>query len=285
MINSAILPIALVGASSDGDLDRAILLCDSISGHWVSSKELFNLEVVARDEDHDQVQSTFKKYENMTITFHKESKFISASSKHKIQGWYKQQLIKLIAPLELFDDYFFTLDSDLLVIKDFDEKTFLTEDAKAIPKLTPCNIHDWWKNTAIHFDIPMTRELGFGVTPNILNSEILKAISEYFEVKYSEPMIETLCKLLANQREPWSEYSIYDLIGRSLIDFNKFYDFEAGKVSTLHANRAIWGNGSLTDINTFVRGLEGFFLIMQSTSHVTLHDRQEILNCSLRDLT
>ena len=281
MINSAILPIALVGASSDGDLDRAILLCDSISGHWVSSKELFNLEVVARDEDYDQVQSTFKKYENMTITFHKESKFISASSRYKIQGWYKQQLIKLIAPLELFEDYFFTLDSDLLVIKDFNENTFLSSDMRAIPKLSPCNIHEWWKNAANHFGIEMIQEYGFGVTPNILNSKILKLIAEYFQAKYSEPMIEVLCKLLITERAPWSEYSVYDLIGRALVDFTTFYDLEAGKSSKLHANRAVWGRSGLLDPIEFLQGIDGFFLILQSTSSVDIEMRKDIFRKSI----
>ncbi|MBT8637306.1 hypothetical protein G6644_08600 [Polynucleobacter paneuropaeus] len=277
-INAGVLPIALKGSSALGDFDRMLVFLDTLNIFW-KGMEKFKLFIIVRSDELNYVKSNCPSFSNIALEFINEELLISGKA-HLLGGWWKQQVIKLMAGKLLFEDYFITFDADTLVTNFFDEHTFLSiNESKVVPSMEDTAHHDWWHNCADIFDLPLPK-IGFNVTPNILNGSVIKEIFGYFESIYGINLTDKLSDIVLENKNPnffpWTEYSIFTLLGNVSCDMAYYYDYEGRSDKPIRSTINVWGGKNISDLDDFIKSQDGIFLTIQSTSKIDADMRKLI---------
>ncbi len=127
-IRQGILPLALRNIKRLGDLERAGLLIESLAKHWRDSKP-FELLIIR-----PQPRCGFAAVQPAALSQHRGDRAARArflpgfQSFYLMTGWYRQQIVKLHVPAVLGFGGYFTLDSDVCCVGDFDSRSFVQDD-------------------------------------------------------------------------------------------------------------------------------------------------------------
>jgi Family of unknown function (DUF6492) len=284
-VTSGLLPLKLNTGADRRELERAVLLKKSLNKWW-NGQRPFELHIVCRDDEIVEAEGEFKKIgrsSNVLEYFHAESEYFSPSSPFfQVPGMYKQQLIKLFAPNKLALGPFITFDSDVVCLREFDETT-LVYKGRLASKWEPRGIHSWWENSMSGIKIWSDMQApGFGVTPNLLHSEVCGMLDRYFAARGKDTLTE-LATL--TQHHPhfkryeheegvalvWSEYSLYNLVAEWFDVVEKYHlpNSEVEKTGIrIHSNRCVWSAADLGRLKPDDND-PGHFLIVQSWAGVS----------------
>src|SRR5579872_3263177 len=147
-VTNGILPIKMNSGHDKRELDRALFLAQSLNRHW-HSEFPFHLHIVSSRHEAKRIAAGFSKLnlDNGRLSCHihiEEDFFEPGSPFFAIKGMYKQQLIKLFVPPQLDLGAFITFDSDIVCLKDFDEKRFVTGD-RLVSTWERKRLHSWWE--------------------------------------------------------------------------------------------------------------------------------------------
>lgn len=113
---NAVLPLAIGGERND--LARAILQGRSLR-HFFRRDELLRVSVVGRAGELQQIADALKPLEAPWLQYNliDEATIDPGLPASKVEGWYKQQIIKMAAPEWLGANFWMTLDADVVCTK------------------------------------------------------------------------------------------------------------------------------------------------------------------------
>lgn len=273
-----LLPVALVGASAAGDLERMQTFLKSLDFAWTGTSK-FHLAIVTRDADFEAVCSVVGVFKVLKVVVYKESIFIGRSFGKHCTGWWRQQLVKIYAGAALFEDYFITFDADIVAVNKFDERTFIGESGKVCPALEPVSCQRWWENCASNFFPEFNRANGLSVTPNILNGGALVSIINFIgggvaSIELLKNMVEE--KSRGSGTEPWTEYSVITILMEKMGIFEHYYSTR--EKSLVHSGCNVWHNDGRKLADILGERDLGVFSIIQSTSGISQEERDAIVN-------
>lgn len=276
-IRQGILPLALRKIQRLGDLERAGLLIESLSKHWRDSKP-FELLIIAPNRDADLLRTNLPHFSNIEVSVRHEGDFFPAFSPfYWMTGWYRQQIVKLHVPAVLGFGGYFTLDSDVCCVGDFDSRTFVQHD-RALSRWEPKQHHDWWKHSAEVVGIPYDPKAhGLSVTPNILHGDLARQTLDQLQgPRFGAVASLLLWRLRRLGQVPWTEYSLYTSaaeINGTLFDYHAEWDTcYTADVQLFSEQSCVWGADDFDRLVKLPNGTDpgGKFIIVQSHARIPL---------------
>lgn len=222
-------------------------------------------------------------------TAHNEGKFFRylklADGWNNLNGWRRQQLLKLLAARMVSTPYYMTLDSDLCLTCPADMTTLLPE-GKALVELEPAYEHpEWWMGSAEILDTPFVYqkdEAVMGVTPELLSTRVAVQLIDHLASVARKRGYLTLFEYLSTNRQ-WTEYSLYWLFLSEFYEKNDFYAEENGTYS-MHSPHNVWEREQAPDAKELCKRIDAafkektaLFLVIQS-ARIPLAEYLEAIN-------
>jgi hypothetical protein len=145
---------------------------------------------------------------------------VLAYKKFRNQGWWKQQVIKLLSFKFCDSDYILSLDADCFAVRPFSFDNFLFRQ-KIRTKISSGGSWDnWYIGSSSLLQLPLHPDWSnnrIGVTPFIFSNVILHGLNNYLKTLYENPSLALLNNTTMENQEvsgaTWSEYCLYHVYG------------------------------------------------------------------------
>lgn len=209
----------------------------------------------------------------------------------RMDGWHKQQLIKLAMGLEIARPRYLTFDADIVATRRLELREVVV-DGKAPCFIDHADLHPrWYVNSEALLGQPLARGgISHNVTPTMLSQEAVRKLAAYFEARYQRGawaggwrgLKQRTAKLRFATRAgvagwrmflaaglPWTEYALYYSFLEAHGLFDR-YHFEAAH-PLYDGDRSVW----------FVEDFEGwdptplfagegppYFVVLQSNTGI-----------------
>lgn len=250
MAISAVLPLKASGSYDVNDLKRAHILFTSLQT-FVAAGTISEIFVLVPAAEVELVQQEYSCWQDLNIKVMAEDDLLPEFKKYpKMRGWRKQQLLKIAIANLVENEFYLTLDADVICLKPLDESKLIIE-GKALLQYEQRSQHPkWWKSSARILNMDPNvgpKELGMTVTPALLSRTLSKKLMAELSPKTSSAKIaqnwvDALCSLHdpANPKNwwigrflklKWTEYSLYYLCAMKLGLLDQFHVI-AGTVQT-----------------------------------------------------
>jgi hypothetical protein len=231
MAISAVLPLKASGSYDVNDLKRAHILFTSLQ-NFVAAGTISEIFVLVPAAEVDLVKQEYACWQSLKIKVMAEDDLLPEFKKYpKMRGWRKQQLLKIAIANLVENEFYLTLDADVICLKPLDESK-LVIDGKALLQYEQRAQHPkWWKSSArilkMNPDVG-PKDLGMTVTPALMSRTLSqKLMQELSPNKAGENWVDALCSLHdpANPKNwwigrflklKWTEYSLYYLCAMKL---------------------------------------------------------------------
>lgn len=135
------------------------------------------------------------------------------------EGWWKQQIIKLLSFKFCESPYILSLDADCFAVKPFHFSEFLYQK-KIKTKIASGGSWDHWyigSADLLKLDLNFNwKENRVGVTPFIFSQDILAGLDKYLKSLYGKNYVKNLLdhtKVNHENGTIWSEYCLYHIYG------------------------------------------------------------------------
>lgn len=192
------------------------------------------------------------------------------------RSYRKQMLIKLGAIKLIENEFFLTLDSDLLCLQKINSNQLII-DGKAILNYENKNKHiDWWESSAEILSVPLdVRSPGMSVTPAILSRTICGYVIEEIETKFQRSWISVLMEV----NRFWTEYSLYFLCAqkRNCLTRYHLHSLDERNTRLIDDDYTVWFAEDIERIRkpNQLSLPSGLFAVLQSNTYIPL---ETILN-------
>lgn len=238
MAISAVLPLKASGSYDVNDLKRAHILFTSLQT-FAEPGLISELFVIVPAAEVELVTKEYATWHSLNIKVMAEDDLLPEFKKYpKMRGWRKQQLLKIAIANLVENEFYLTLDADVICLKPLDESKLII-DGKALLQYEQRAQHPkWWKSSArilkMNPDVG-PKELGMTVTPALMSRTLSKKLMlELSPHKAGENWVDALCSLHdpANPRNwsigrflklKWTEYSLYYLCAMKLGLLEQFH--------------------------------------------------------------
>ncbi len=231
MAISAVLPLKASGSYDVNDLKRAHILFTSLQT-FVAAGTISEIFVLVPAAEVELVQQEYACWQSLNIKVMAEDDLLPEFKKYpKMRGWRKQQLLKIAIANLVENEFYLTLDADVICLKPLDESKLII-DGKALLQYEQRAQHPkWWKSSARILNMSPDvgpKELGMTVTPALMSRTLSqKLMQELSPKKAGENWVDALCSLHdpANPKNwwigrflklKWTEYSLYYLCAMKL---------------------------------------------------------------------
>ena len=231
MAISAVLPLKASGSYDVNDLKRAHILFTSLQT-FVAAGTISEIFVLVPAAEVGLVQQEYSCWQGLNIKVMAEDDLLPEFKKYpKMRGWRKQQLLKIAIANLVENEFYLTLDADVICLKPLDESKLII-DGKALLQYEQRAQHPkWWKSSARILNMSPDvgpKELGMTVTPALMSRTLSqKLMQELSPNKVGENWVDALCSLHdpANPKNwwigrflklKWTEYSLYYLCAMKL---------------------------------------------------------------------
>jgi hypothetical protein len=231
MAISAVLPLKASGSYDVNDLKRAHILFTSLQT-FVAAGTISEIFVLVPAAEVELVQQEYACWQSLNIKVMAEDDLLPEFKKYpKMRGWRKQQLLKIAIANLVENEFYLTLDADVICLKPLDESKLII-DGKALLQYEQRAQHPkWWKSSARILNMSPDvgpKELGMTVTPALMSRTLSqKLMMELSPNKAGENWVDALCSLHdpANPKNwwigrflklKWTEYSLYYLCAMKL---------------------------------------------------------------------
>lgn len=238
MAISAVLPLKASGSYDVNDLKRAHILFTSLQT-FVAEGTISEIFVLVPAAEVDLVQQEYACWQSLNIKVMAEDDLLPEFKKYpKMRGWRKQQLLKIAIANLVENEFYLTLDADVICLKPLDESKLII-DGKALLQYEQRAQHPkWWKSSARILNMSPDvgpKELGMTVTPALMSRTLSKKLmQELSPNKAGENWVDALCSLHdpANPKNwwigrflklKWTEYSLYYLCAMKLGLLEQFH--------------------------------------------------------------
>lgn len=260
----------------DTDLERARMLLHTLSHFWKGAKTL-RLTVITPTDDVLSVQEALAPSAAVSVTVVDENELIPFLHENpRLSNWYKQQALKLAYASLTTEEFFLTLDADLLCTREFSDES-LVVDKKALTDWEPRSRHpEWWTASAKLLRLAVqTDDPGFSVTPVVLSRTICTRMLNYIKTISRQDCYEYL---LANFG--WTEYSLYNVFADNenlTFEYHHCEDWMQKNRKSIRADPTnsrryhFWSKQQFEAWNgdgAFGPDAQGLFIVCQSNSRI-----------------
>jgi hypothetical protein len=178
---SAVLPLKIFGHPDYiENLTRCDILFSSLRKY--AAELLVEIFVVVTAREEGIIREKLSIWNDLPLTIINEDDLVPAFGRSGwVNGWLKQQIIKLSVADHVSTDYFLTLDPDVILCKPM-TATDIFVGGKSILQAEARRTHpSWWAGSATMLGIPSDLQRpGMSVTPAILSTCRRRVISENF---------------------------------------------------------------------------------------------------------
>jgi len=270
----AVLPLTLK------DLERARILLRTCSLFF---EDLETLWIVVPDNTIDDIKSALK-YEKAEIIG--ESDLVPEFRIHRfMEGWFKQQLIKLAIAERISNSFYVTFDSDVLCVQKIQYKDLIKND-KAICQIAKPGTHEEWYGWAEKVLKLKKSDKSHAVTPAVLSREAVILLFAHLRQNIN-PIFSSTAKIFPEgsllrdylqghrgflaRNLPWTEYAIYYTFLEALNLFEKYHFVKPNE--SVYSNCVWWKDRENFDswepVKSFGQNVDFFFSIIQSNTGIT----------------
>jgi len=169
--------------------------------------DIFEFIIIYNNDDYEKICKYIEEINsNLKINLIDETSIIrDYDSFYRLNGWKRQQILKLEISKIVKTDIYMTLDSDVFMIRKCSLQDFY-KDGKIIYNITSVDCHrEWWVDSCkiLNCDFETNQSLfSFGVTPGILVKNVVLELLDYLHINcYSI--------FLMNETKEWTEYTLY----------------------------------------------------------------------------
>ena len=231
MAISAVLPLKASGSYDVNDLKRAHILFTSLQT-FVAEGTISEIFVLVPAAEVDLVQQEYACWQSLNIKVMAEDDLLPEFKKYpKMRGWRKQQLLKIAIANLVENEFYLTLDADVICLKPLDESKLIIDGKALLQNEQRAQHPKWWKSSARILNMSPDvgpKELGMTVTPALMSRTLSqKLMQELSPNKAGENWVDALCSLHdpANPKNwwigrflklKWTEYSLYYLCAMKL---------------------------------------------------------------------
>jgi hypothetical protein len=183
------------------------MLLQTLSHFWKDSTKL-RLTILTPPQDISSVRDALRSTNTVDIHVVDEHDVIPfLRTNPRVSGWYRQQALKLAYASLASEDFYLTLDADVLCTHEFSGESLVT-DNKALTDWEPRTMHpEWWKTSGGLLRLPARPErVGFSVTPAVLSKAICGKLIEYLHGISARDCYKYLLSHFG-----WTEYSLYNI--------------------------------------------------------------------------
>lgn len=205
---SAVLPLKIFGLDYIENLARCDILFSSLRTYGAGLLREILIVVTAREEA--QIREQLSIWNDLPITIINEDDLAPAFTRFgRVNGWLKQQIIKLGVADLVSTEYFLTLDPDVILCKPMTAADIFV-NGKAILEPEPRSNHaSWWVGSSTVLGIPNDLERpGMSVTPAILSRTVCRRLHDDLRERYR---CDWIVALLSRPSLAWTEYTLYYL--------------------------------------------------------------------------
>jgi alpha-N-acetylglucosamine transferase len=148
MAISAVLPLKASGSYDVNDLKRAHILFTSLQT-FVAAGTISEIFVLVPAAEVELVKQEYACWQSLNIKVMAEDDLLPEFKKYpKMRGWRKQQLLKIAIANLVENEFYLTLDADVICLKPLDESKLII-DGKALLQYEQRAQHPkWWKSSA-----------------------------------------------------------------------------------------------------------------------------------------
>ena len=183
-------------------------------GKFLNSNDIDYFYIICPLTDITTLTKYTRLYPHIPFKFINENLLLN-NNISDVEGWYKQQLIKLSISLILETEYYLVVDSDMYLNQPFGYED-LFYDGKIKYAFEPwqelnnqeySTNSNWWKQSCdvLRFDVRHLRNKKFlmGVTPQLLITDKVKELIDHLIYLYGREWQQTLCQM------KFTEYTLY----------------------------------------------------------------------------
>ena len=264
----AVLPLKIFGRHYLWNIARCDILLSSLSA-YAQPDLLTRILVVVPGREYNQTARALSHWSNLPLQIISEDDLLPIFHQHKrVSGWYRQQLIKLLAATLLDTTYCLTLDPDVILCKPV-RREHLLVDGKALLEPEARDVHrNWWSGSArvlqtdVRWDQP-----GMSVTPALLSRAICELLFKRIEGLYQDHWASAL---LNQRHHGWTEYTLYHLAAEHHDLLERYHSIPTAGGHRLLCASNVWAKGEPWDAaRCFGDEDSGFFTVVQSHTGMT----------------
>lgn len=271
----AILPISTTGYGyAKLDHKRFKILLFSLQ-KCQAQNWLERLYIITPGYQKKIIEKECKDIDFIRINVLEEDELFPEFQKYK-RSYRKQMLIKLGAIKLIENEFFLTLDSDLICLQKINPNQLII-DGKALLTYQNKNVHiDWWESSAEILSVPLdVPSPGMSVTPAILSRTICGYVIEEIQSKFQRSWISVLMEV----NRFWTEYSLYFLCAQKKNCLTRYHLHSLDERNTrlIDDDYTVWFAEDLERItkpNQFLLP-SGLFAVLNSSTYIPL---ETILN-------
>jgi hypothetical protein len=276
---SVFLPIKISGKKCQHNLIRVSWLLKSLTTYWKGNEPL-KLHVCVRDDEYLTIKDAITQYNNsvIEINFISENTIVPELKKFpKVNGWFKQMLLKLAFSKVAPTDFYLTIDADVVAVRPISPQNLIL-NGRAVTHWLPKKMFvDWWETGADFLQCSINwNTSGIGVTPIILSKFLASDTLERIEEVQSENYAQFLLSHSDFNKSVWAEYSLYTLWGEAKDVLSQYHIVESNpqnKELDLQVDFNLWVFDNFRDWQpqkSLAASNKGFFLVCQSNIDVEL---------------
>jgi len=279
----AVLPLAIRGGKEHEDLTRARTLVASLRAGFERSQRLI-VNVVGRGGELDDIRTALEPLACpwLGIALHDELDVFPEMAGVPLNGWFKQQLIKMSVPEWLDCDHWLTLDADTVCVRRFAIEDLLSQGRALVRLISTRNspLYRAWATASAEvlgyesFDLERIMDMTPVVYTRAIMAGLHREIEKVHGMSWRQALLgsKTLEYRLDGLFAGWAEMVLYQL-------FADRYGLWAWhhSVNGLHTDDRLLAEGSIWDAGqianwtpqaAFSRSAPGYFIVCGSHTGV-----------------
>ena len=139
-----------------------------------------------------------------------------ADNRFSNQGWWKQQIIKLLAHRITSSEFILSLDSDCFLNRSLNIKNIIKNKKCKINLSKDGSWDNWYRGSENVLRLKLKSKDKVGVTPFIFSRHILHGLNNYLDILYNNNTVKNLLELslqskTASVSDVWTEYTLYHI--------------------------------------------------------------------------
>ena len=241
-------------------------------GKYLETEYIDNFYIVCPENDISIINKYTNKYPHIPFKFVSED--LLHSNINNIEGWFKQQLIKLNVYSIIKTEYYLIVDSDLYLNQPFRYKDLFQENKikcsyepwQELNNKYYSTNSNWWRNSCNILNFNVENLYGktdlMGVTPQIMITKKVEELIEYIKNTYEEEWQKIISDIKFTE---YTLYWIFLLINNNTELYTKDgyplwkHDLERNILDyeTEEAQKTI-ATKSITDTNSYFSVIQGY---------------------------